>query len=83
MQWNLLNIALEIDNVSEIDCVQVDLLNFLPFQIFGRRFPGFNIHAIGAARLEVSSLWEAICDAKEGQNGEEFTKKKHSQMEKI
>jgi len=39
----------------------MDLFYFLPFQIFD------NIRAIGASRLEVSSLWEAICDSKEGQ----------------
>ena len=47
---------------------------FIFGQIFECRFPGFNIRAIGA-RLEVRSLWEAICDSKEGQMGKNFLKK--------
>ena len=52
---------------QENDKLSMDLLYFLPFQIFGCRFPGFNIRAVGASLLEVSSLWEAVCDSKEGQ----------------
>ena len=51
-------------------------------QIFECRFPGFNIHAIGAAPLEASNLWEAIGDSKEGQMGKMFLKKTYSLMEK-
>ena len=60
---------------QENDKFSMDLLYFLPFQIFGCRFPGFNIHTIGPARLEVSSLWEVICDSKEGQMGKNLRRK--------
>ena len=52
--------------------ISLKWIYFIFCQIFECRFPGFNIRAIGAARLEVRSVWEAICDCKEGQIGGKF-----------
>lgn len=61
----------------------MDLLYFLPFQIFECRFPGPLQHPRHWSRpVEVSSLWEAICDSKEGQKWRRIWRRKDSLIEK-
>ena len=73
-----LNIALQIEHVSKNRYVSHAFTLFFDIFAFleGCWFPGFNIHAVGASPLEVSSSWEVMCDCKEGHMGKNLRRKR-------